>query len=164
MIIKRLNSIPIQYIVKHWFFEELKIICENDVLIPRPESKKIVELVISIIEFIIIEIINLERLKPDLMRFMEIGVGSGVLFMLILKKYPDITFVGIDINKNAINLSLKNLKMNKIFSKKTHLEAIDFKDFQVLPNQKFDFIITNPPYIPLRDKNTVQKELKYNLC
>ena len=142
----------------------VKIICENDVLIPRPESKKIVELVISIIEFIIIEIINLERLKPDLMRFMEIGVGSGVLFMLILKKYPDITFVGIDINKNAINLSLKNLKMNKIFSKKTHLEAIDFKDFQVLPNQKFDFIITNPPYIPLRDKNTVQKELKYNLC
>ena len=61
-------------------------------------------------------------------------------------------------------MSLKNLKMNKIFSKKTHLEAIDFKDFQVLPNQKFDFIITNPPYIPLRDKNTVQKELKYNLC
>lgn len=41
----RMKSIPIQYILKNWYFKDLKIFCESDVLIPRPESEKIVDIV-----------------------------------------------------------------------------------------------------------------------
>ena len=114
---------------------------------------------------IIIKLENLDRkrLKKKI-NFLEIGIGSGVLFLSILKNNPDFNCVGLDINPRAINLSRKNMKLNKIKSENVLLKLIDFNNFSLSnEHDKFDFIISNPPYISEKNKSELAKELRQSV-
>lgn len=94
-------------------------------------------------------------------KFLEIGIGTGVLFLSILKNNPGFQCLGLDINPKAIKLSQKNMKNNNIKSDNVKIDLVDFKDFTISNiEEKFDFIVSNPPYVSLKSKNNLAKELR----
>ena len=137
---RRKNNEPFQYILKKAQFYGYDFIVSPDVLIPRPETETIIDLA--------------SRLGTY-SNFLEVGTGSGCIAITLLKKNIFCSGLAIDIcentlkiaKKNALKKSVKNLKFNKINFLKDEI------------NQKFDCIISNPPYISLNEINSLDKNI-----
>jgi len=139
------EGIPIQYVIKKEFFYNYLFKVNESVLIPRPETEELVS-----------KIINLEKRNKKL-KILEIGSGSGCISITLKKELIKPSVTGIDISKKAIKISNENANV---------LNAdVDFfcKDFfNYSTNEKFDIIISNPPYISLKDKKFVDKLVYIN--
>jgi release factor glutamine methyltransferase len=152
---KRIDlNMPVQYIIGNWDFYGNTFLCEPPILIPRPETEELVDM-----------IINNERLKKiKRPRILDIGTGTGVIGITLLKAFPDAQITSIDINPQAIDLTLKNAKniLNEKSLKNFAALCVDFKDFADDNDnfKAFDIVISNPPYIPSRDYAELDKEVK----
>lgn len=153
---KRLRHFPLQYIEKLWFYGEIKLKVKPPVFIPRQESSQIVDICIE----------ELEKRgfmkRKNNIRFFEIGTGSGAISCLLLSRMDKLTGIGCELKKKAFNLSLENLMMNigESFGKVYRLENKDFRDFEVKTEmEKFDFIVSNPPYIGFDEYINLEKQV-----
>ena len=144
---KRINHYPIQYILGEWYFGDLIVKCKPDVLIPRVETYGIIQ--------ITIELLYSKIKRNEQINFLEIGIGTGIIFISLILKYPKFRCLGIDINHKCIELSRLNAEKYKISN--YELIHTDFRDLNA--DQKFDFIISNPPYI--YEGCEVMKDLSY---
>ncbi len=135
---------PIQYIVGYTEFFGHKMLLNEKVLIPRPDTEILVEKSIEIIK------------ENNLKRVLDIGFGSGCIILSIAEKFPSNQFVGIDISKDALEIANKNLEINKISNVK--LELCDIGNYT--PEKKFDLIVSNPPYISKQEFELLDKEVK----
>jgi release factor glutamine methyltransferase len=136
---------PIQYVLGEAWFYHLKFKVDENVLIPRPETE---ELVNEVIEFI-----NQSKVK----NIIDIGTGSGCIPISIKNKIQEAMVTAIDISKNAIQIATENAlhHQTKIeFIKTDFLDTNNWNNFE-----KFDVIISNPPYIPLVEKETMDKNV-----
>lgn len=143
---KRAEGIPVAYLVKGKEFFGLDFYIEEGVLIPRPETEILVEEV-------------LKRLPRDKkITGLDIGVGSGCIAITILKNRPNVSMVGLDISDKAIEISNVNAKKHRVQDrlKVIKLSIFDNPKFDF----KFDFIVSNPPYIQSKDYEMLQKEVK----
>ena len=151
--IKRLiQGEPLQYITGLQEFMKLRFLVTKDVLIPQPDTEILVEEVISIAK------------KIDNPTILDLGTGSGSIAISLAKYVQNTKLVAIDISQKAIDIAKKNAKLNGVSN------TIDFMQsdlFNKLKNQKFDIIVSNPPYIPTKEINSlpieVQKEPKIAL-
>ena len=125
------NKVPIQYILKKTWFYGLEIELNNNVLIPRPETEQLVELIRS----------DNKNKYPK--KIIDIGTGSGCIILALKSIFANSKCFGIDNSILAIEVAKKNadkLSLN-----------VDFliKDiFSYFPDEKYDLIVSNPPYIP----------------
>ena len=111
-------------------FEKFKIETDNKVFSPRID----VEIFVQAIQ---------EIIKKD-SKILELGTGTGAISIALAKNYKDISILATDINKFAIKIAKKNSEINKVD------KIINFKEsnwFSNIKNNKYDFIITNPPYL-----------------
>lgn len=124
------NGEPVQYIVGNVNFYGNEIKVNKNVLIPRFETEELVEYTISYIKKMFKEKINI----------IDLGTGSGCI-AITLKKKINSNVSAIDISKEALEVARENAKKNKV--------EIDFIQNDMLDNisDKFDVIISNPPYI-----------------
>ena len=124
------NGEPVQYIVGNVNFYGNEIKVNKNVLIPRFETEELVEYTISYIKKMFKEKINI----------IDLGTGSGCI-AITLKKKINSNVSAIDISKEALEVAKENAKKNKV--------EIDFIQNDMLDNisNKFDVIISNPPYI-----------------
>ncbi len=135
---------PIQYIIgKSWFLGNDYFVNES-VLIPRPETEELVEWVSEYAQ-----IIN----KP--LHIADIGTGSGCIAIALSLLLPDATVTGIDISEDALKVAKKNA---------TALTAnVEWVQQDILMSASlpanYDIIVSNPPYIPLREKATMQDQV-----
>ena len=135
---------PIQYIIgKSWFLGNDYFVNES-VLIPRPETEELVEWVSEYAQ-----IIN----KP--LHIVDIGTGSGCIAIALSLLLPDATVTGIDISEDALKVAKKNA---------TALTAnVEWVQQDILMSASlpanYDIIVSNPPYIPLREKATMQDQV-----
>jgi len=135
---------PIQYILgKAWFMGNELMVNEH-VLIPRPETEELVEWIISYAS-----IMN----KP--LSILDIGAGSGCIPIALKLALPNCTLTGLDISKDALGVAQMNAK---------NLNAsIEWMEEDILNtaalDTSFDIIISNPPYIPLREKKDMQEQV-----
>ncbi len=129
---RRALRMPIQYIMGAWEFFGLMFSLNADTLIPRPDTETLVEQAIK-------------RL-PDGARFCDIGTGSGAIAISVLHNRPDTTAVAVDINENALDAATSNAKLNEVQDR--FIPRIDdaFSP-DLLSGERFDAIISNPPYI-----------------
>ena len=121
-------------------FEKFKIETDNKVFSPRID----VEIFVQAIQGII---------RKD-SKILELGTGTGAISIALAKNYKDISILATDINKFAIKIAKKNSKINKVD------KIIDFKEsnwFSNIKDNKYDFIITNPPYIPKENSSIFSK-------
>ena len=131
LLIRRKKKEPIAYIFRQKDFWKYKFFVNKDVLIPRPETEIIVEEVLKLTSY------NSSKL------FLDVGTGSGCLILSIIKERPKSHGTAIDISKKAINTAVNNAKMHHLENK---IKFINI-DIDKFGNNKYDFIISNPPYI-----------------
>ena len=136
---------PIQYIIGKIEFFGLQFRVNSSVLIPRPETEILVE-----------EVIKYSKSKNGL-KILDIGTGSGIIAIAIAKQLEDSQITAIDISQEAINLAMENAVTNEVISKLKFLMS-DIKDFE--NNEKFDVVVSNPPYISKEDFPSLQNEIK----
>jgi len=129
---------PIQYVIKKEFFYNYILKVTEDVLIPRPETEELVS-----------NIINIEKTNKKL-KILEIGTGSGCIAITLKKNLITPSVTSLDISKKAIEIAKENASLLKI---DINFVCKDFFHFST--KEKFDVIVSNPPYIPLKDKKFV---------
>ena len=139
-----LNGKPLQYIIqKAWFLGKAYFVNEA-VLIPRPETEELVEWIIEYAQ-----IIN----KP--LSILDIGTGSGCIPISLKLAIPNAHITAIDISKEALAIAEQNAA-----SYHTEIEWIAQDILQTKQlKDRYDIMVSNPPYIPLREKGTMQKQV-----
>lgn len=130
-IVERLQRFePIQYILGETEFYGLPFTVNQDVLIPRPETEELVELILN----------ENKESKP---RILDIGTGSGCIAVSLQKLLPNASVKGWDISEKALAVAALNSKSNSV--------NVTFNQVDILSdyptNHSFDIIVSNPPYV-----------------
>ena len=131
---------PMQYVTGEAWFYNLKLFVNEHVLIPRPETEELVQLVLDS---------SVARSNP-LPTILDIGTGSGCIALAIKKNLPAADVTAIDVSKQALYIASINAATydaDIIFLK---VDFLDESEWESLP--MFDIIISNPPYIPINEK------------
>ena len=136
-IYKKLAAhIPAQYIIGHAEFFGMQLEVDERVLIPRPETEELVELILD------------ENPKENL-KVLDIGTGSGAIALALAKNRPDWTITAADISQDALDLAMENANnqgLTLFFIKSNCFSEI---------SSKYDIIVSNPPYISREDQEEV---------
>ncbi|MFS9097822.1 peptide chain release factor N(5)-glutamine methyltransferase [Streptococcus infantis] len=136
-IYKKLAAhIPAQYIIGHAEFFGMQLKVDERVLIPRPETEELVELILA------------ENLKDNL-KVLDIGTGSGAIALALAKNRPDWSVTAADISQDALDLSMENANDQNL-----NLSFIKSDCFSEI-SSKYDIIVSNPPYISREDQEEV---------
>jgi release factor glutamine methyltransferase len=150
-----LSHKPVQYVLNEAWFYGLKFFVDEQVLIPRPETEELVEWIISEVRSTKYEMRNKsenENPQHDPIKIFDIGTGSGCISIALKKKLP-IDIYACDISKKALEIAQRNALTNQTDIGFLHLNFLDPAQWPLLP--VFDIIVSNPPYIPLKDKETM---------
>ncbi|MBD1384781.1 peptide chain release factor N(5)-glutamine methyltransferase [Mucilaginibacter rigui] len=134
---------PVQYILGSTEFYGLSFLVNPATLIPRPETEELVEW--------IIESKKLKVESKKLVSILDIGTGSGCIAISLKKNLPDANVTAIDISAGALHTARQNAVINEVkvdFMEKDILNSSEFK----VNSQKYDIIVSNPPYVTLEDK------------
>ncbi|MGZ9835637.1 peptide chain release factor N(5)-glutamine methyltransferase [Streptococcus sp. V940] len=133
-IFKKLAAhIPAQYIIGHAEFFGMQLKVDERVLIPRPETEELVELILT------------ENPEKNL-NVLDIGTGSGAIALALAKNRPDWSVTAADISQDALELATENAK-----SQDLDLTFIRTDCFSEI-SSKYDIIVSNPPYISRADE------------
>lgn len=138
---------PLQYILGKADFFNVTLKIDSRALIPRPETELLVE-----------TIINIYKEKEGL-SFLDIGVGSGCITVALLKNLKEAKAIAIDISQDALDLTKENLQLNNIENQITLLKFNALED-DYSKLGKFDFVVSNPPYVSKAEYENLQPELK----
>ncbi len=148
MIEKRKNSYPLHYILGEREFWAIDFKVREGVLIPRQDTEILIEE-------------TLKKLKDNKhkLKGLEIGVGSGIISITLLKELKNLTMTGVDINDKAIELTKENAIKNKVDDRLCVLNSDLFE--KIDKENKFDFIVSNPPYIETKMIDSLQEDIKF---
>lgn len=138
---------PIQHIIGLADFMGEKFIVNEHTLIPRDETELLVREAVRIIK------------ENDLKQAIEIGAGSGCVACMIAK-LSDVPVIGVDISNEALHIALDNATKHNLFNKAIFRKSDVYSN--VREREKFDIIVSNPPYIPLSEKGKLQKEVEFD--
>jgi len=141
---RRSKNEPIAYITGYKEFWKCKFKVDKNVLIPRPDTETIIEQALKELK------INSSK------KILDIGTGSGCIIISILNERKRCFGVGIDISKNAVKLAKYNAKIQHIDNRIKFLNS-DIDNFY---GDKYDLIISNPPYIKRHKINGLERDVK----
>ena len=134
---------PAQYIIGQADFYGMQLKVDERVLIPRPETEELVELILA------------ENSEENL-KVLDIGTGSGAIALALAKNRADWSVTAADISQDALDLAsenAKNQKLNIFFKKSDCFAEI---------SEKYDIIVSNPPYISREDESEVGLNVLYS--
>jgi len=141
---RRLANEPISKIINKKFFWKDDFYVNEFVLDPRPET-----------EFIVEESIKLIQDKQSNLKILDIGTGSGALAISLAREFVNADILAIDISDKAILVANKNIINKKLYNqiklKKISIDLID---------EKFDLIVSNPPYLTKKELENTSYEIK----
>ena len=131
--IKKLcQGIPLQHITNMQEFMKMRFYVDENVLIPRQDTEILVEEVIKIAK------------KINAKKILDLCTGSGAIAVALAKYIKNSEITAVDISKNALNIAKLNAKNNEVEEKITFIQSDLFKN---LKKEKYDIIVSNPPYI-----------------
>ncbi len=140
------NQKPIQYILEETYFCNLPFYVDENVLIPRPETEELIDLILSN---------NPTNQQSKNLKIVDIGTGSGCIAITLAATIPTAEVFAIDVSEKALEVAKKNAKLNEAkvtFLQKNILETDDLE-------QTFDIIVSNPPYV----RNLEKAEINANV-
>lgn len=142
-VVKRLQTNePVQYVLGKTEFYNCEILLNQHVLIPRPETEELVDLIVKSID--------------HELTILDIGTGSGCIPIALKKAKPPCQLIGLDISDEALDMAQKSAIMNEV-DILFHQADILTNDLENLP--QFDLIISNPPYVLESDKVDMSKNV-----
>ena len=137
------NRKPLQYLLGEWEFYGYPFKVDERVLIPRSDT----EILVEQCKFILKEM--------EAPQVLDIGTGSGAIAISLRKECPHISVTGADISDGALEVAEINRELNKV----QNVKFVKSDVFSSFKDMKFDFIISNPPYIPLVEYNELMPEV-----
>ena len=144
------NNKPIHYIIGKRDFYGYDFLVDEHVLIPRSDTEILVE-----------NALNILRNEDKKLKGLEIGVGSGIISITLLKKMKNLSMTAIDINQYAIEISKKNAENLGVLDRLKLIKSDLFENV----TGKYDFIISNPPYIDEKEMENLPDKVKsYEPC
>ncbi|MFQ3599604.1 MAG: peptide chain release factor N(5)-glutamine methyltransferase [Chloroherpetonaceae bacterium] len=151
LVRRRLAGEPLQYILGETEFFGILLKVDKRALIPRPETELLVE-----------EVINELSKAPSPVQVLEVGTGSGCIAIALAKSLQGVQVVAVDISPDALALAKENAELTKTIEQIKFVEADALApDFARRFTEPFDALVSNPPYIPIAEKATLQKELSH---
>jgi release factor glutamine methyltransferase len=131
---------PLQYVLGSVVFNDIKIVVNPSVLIPRPETEEWVWQIIK------------KHEKNSNLKIVDIGTGSGCIAIFLAKHFPNAEVFALDVSEQALQTAQANAQANQT--------AIHFIQTDILQSKPHDFngidiIVSNPPYVPLTDQATL---------
>jgi len=142
------KNVPIQYILKEAWFYNLKFYVNQHVLIPRPETEELVDLII--------------KENSAARSFLDIGTGSGCIPIAIKKNLKNSFVSACDISADALEVAKKNAELNKTEVHFIEVDILIEKETDKKIETTFDVIISNPPYIKADEKEQMTKSVLDN--
>lgn len=145
--VKRLlKNEPLQYIIGETEFMGLKIKVNENVLIPRPETEELIELIRT-------------HEKDDNYEsgIVDIGCGSGCIGIALKKHFSKQEVSVLDVSEEALNVAKENAALNKTILNFIHIDILDEEQWSDLG--KFQMIVSNPPYVRESEKELMQKNV-----
>ena len=150
LILEQLKAeIPIQYLLGKTSFYGLDFNVNPSVLIPRPETEELVEWIIKFNS-------NIEKFKN--LKILDIGTGSGCIAISLAKNIPNTQVFAIDVSEKALATAKKNAILNNVSVTFINQNILETKDLE----QKFDIIVSNPPYVRELEKQEIKKNVLDN--
>lgn len=137
---------PIQYIIGLADFMGEKFLVNKDVLIPRDETELLVRKAIEIIK------------ENNFKMVLDMCTGSGCIACMIAK-LTNCQAMGVDISTEAIHTAFKNMEKFGLYNRAIFRKSDIYS--KIREDEKFDLIVSNPPYIPPKEKETIQEEVSY---
>ena len=144
-VIKLVNGTPLQHITHMQEFMKMNFYVNQDVLIPRQDTEILVEEVIKIAQ------------KINAKKILDLCTGSGAIAVSLAKYIKNSQITATDISEKALEIAEKNAKNNHVENQIAFLESNLFNE---IPKEKYDIIVSNPPYIKREVLKTLQKEVR----
>ena len=145
LITKRVQRVPVAYLVGSKAFMSLNFKVNRDVLIPRPDTETLVNYATE----------KLRKMSGEL-KVADIGTGSGAIGISILRFVKNSIVSAVDISKKAIEIATTNADLNKVTDR---IKFYTGDLLKPLTGQKFKAVLSNPPYIPNKVVKTLQPEV-----
>lgn len=142
LIRRRLAGEPIAYIVGQREFFGLSFAVTSAVLIPRPETELLVELALQHL--------------PQNGRVLDLGTGSGAIAVALAHQRPDANVTALDASEEALTIARDNAARNGAAVRFLHSDW-----YTALDEERFDIIVSNPPYIEKNDPHLAQGDLRF---
>jgi release factor glutamine methyltransferase len=136
---------PIQHIIGQAPFLNLHFYVNEDVLIPRPETEQMIHIAEDLLA------------KHSFSKILDIGTGSGCIPIALQKRNPTLAVTSIDVSAKALEVAEKNNALNKTNVVLKQMDFLDEGQWNNLSN--FDLILSNPPYIPIAEKELLDKNV-----
>jgi release factor glutamine methyltransferase len=140
-----LNYEPWQHVVGFADFYGSKFHVSPDVLVPRPETEELVQLI-------------LDHVNP-LQTILDIGTGSGCIPIAIKKKYEHLTVFGLDVSEAALEIARKNATLNQVEIHWRQADILNSNEWSRVGAEQFDIIVSNPPYVLESDKSKMHRNV-----
>jgi release factor glutamine methyltransferase len=149
---RRAAGVPAQYITGYQEFWGLDLLVSPAVLIPRPETEHVVEMVLELAKAD-----GRGRPSPHGLRIVDVGTGSGAIALALAKELPSAEIHATDISPEALEVARANAARHELASRiKFHRADL----LNGLPHQEFDFVVSNPPYVGESEEDSVQLEVR----
>lgn len=132
---------PLQYITKTQEFFGIEFYVDENVLIPQPDTEILVE-----------EVIEIAR-RENRKKILDLCTGSGCIAISLSENIENSNIIATDISKTALEIAEKNDRERKVIFKKSDM-------FESLDNEKFDIIVSNPPYIKTKVIENLNKDVQ----
>ncbi len=145
LINRRRNHEPVAKIIGSKAFWLNDFIVNNHTLDPRPDSEVIINQALKILTN-----------KDESYRFLDLGTGTGCLLLSLLQEFKNATGVAVDISAQALEVTQLNVELLKMQDRVTLLQ----QNWGDSLTEKFDLIVSNPPYIPRDDITYLEKDVK----
>ncbi len=146
---------PIQYILGETEFYGLPFLVNENVLIPRPETEELVQLII----------VESQMIKKETIRILDIGTGSGCIAVSLAKNLPNAQVFAIDVSEEALRVAKKNAETNQVSINFIQANILETNNLTQLstnnqqPTTEFDVIVSNPPYVRHLEKEEIKKNV-----
>lgn len=143
---------PVQYVLQEAWFAGLKFYVDEQVLIPRPETEELVEWVTE----------EIRQHEPAYLPgltgtpapvVLDVGTGSGCIAVTLKKQLPQAQVYACDLSREALAIAERNAIANQAVIYFHQLDFLDSSQWETLP--QVQILVSNPPYIPLREKETM---------
>lgn len=166
---------PVQYVLQEAWFYKRKFYVNEDVLIPRPETEELVEWIVcdsgnNLYDIPSNKRFNLENIPVNLklpvphlippashLQIIDIGTGSGCIAVSLKKELPQVSITAIDISGKALKVATRNAEELNAEIQFQQLNFLNESEWDQL--QQYDVIVSNPPYIPDNEKESLEKNV-----
>ncbi len=147
VIVQLKTNKPYQHILGEIDFYGMSFFVDENVLIPRPETEELLELAIN----------KIQNSAPTInkMKILDIGTGSGIIPLVLKKHFPNAEVTSIDYSEKALEVAKKNAGFHQLNINFIHADYLNF-DLK----EKFDIIISNPPYIGIDEQDEIEESVK----